>query len=123
MPRNLQTTFVAKVGDTAILHCPIEPGALIQFYSVRWKRNSSYIAELPQKNSPTDPRYHIDSSTFSLTINSVNVNDSSEGYQCEVHAKNAQGTQWQLVPSREVSLSLYVLSMLRKLRLFCLISV
>ena len=85
LPKEVQTTFTAAVGGTAVLHCPIQPGALLQYYSVRWTKSNVAIADLSTSLGfrSMDSRYSIDRSSFSLTIHSVNVNDSDTSYKCE----------------------------------------
>lgn len=103
-------TFTAMSGNSAVLYCPIRPGALLQFYSVRWKKNGVPIAELcgPSGFTSTDSRYEINQSTFSLTIDPANVNDSSNSYQCDVYVRDPQGDQGDihLLPSGSPGLSL-----------------
>ena len=91
VPDDVQTTFNVTVGNTAILPCPIKPGALLQYYSVWWNKDNTLISELQLGNLQTttiDSRYKISETTFSLIIDSVNVNDSSKGYKCEVSVNN-----------------------------------
>lgn len=113
LPETVQTNFVAAQNDTAIIHCPIHPGALLQYYSVRWKKNSVSIAQQSAHGIwQADDRYDIDKSNFSLEITSVNINDSSENYQCEVYVRNPlTDNNYRLQPSREISLTLNVLGM------------
>lgn len=60
-----------------------------------------------------DSRYSIDRSSFSLTIHSVNVDDSDTNYKCEVYVQTPTGSNnEQLRPSHELSLTLDVLGML-----------
>ena len=68
--------------------CPIEPGALIQYYDVVWYNDDEVIVDLDTDLRQAGGRYDIDPSTFSLTINSVNVTDSSTNYRCVVSVKN-----------------------------------
>ena len=84
---SIQTTFSATSGDTAIIECPVKPGALLQHYYVAWYKDDNLIAELDNLEQ-TDSRYDIDRSTFSLIINSSNINDTSTNYQCEVYVQN-----------------------------------
>ena len=103
----------ATVGDTTVLPCPIKPGALLQHYSARWEKDSILISESINLQTTTiDPRYKINETTFSLIINSVNVNDSSMSYQCKVSVTNPlTGTilELQLSHDTNVLLSLYVI--------------
>ena len=84
---SIQTNFSATSGDTAIIQCPIKPGALLQHYYVAWYKDDILIAELDNLVH-TDSRYDINMSTFSLIINSSNINDTSTNYQCEVYVQN-----------------------------------
>ena len=96
-------------GDKAILHCPIRPGALLLQYSVMWTKDSTPIAKVmsPQgRLECTDPRYQIDSASYSLIINSVAINDTSTDYQCKTFVMNPiTNTKQMLQPSVTLSLN------------------
>ena len=114
LPDEVETTFTATVDGTAVLNCPIQPGALLQYYSVRWTKSNVGIAEFSTSNGfrSTDSRYSIDRASFSLTINHVNVNDSATSYKCEVYVSHPTGNDnVQLMPSRQISLTLDVIGM------------
>lgn len=102
LTENVQTNFTATSGSTAVLDCPVRPGALLQYYSARWTRNTTTIAEYstPTGLNSMDPRYEINRSTFSLMIKSVKIEDSGEGYQCAVHVKYPNGNGHELVYPR-----------------------
>ena len=114
VPSSVQTTFTARVGDTAVLQCPIAPGALLQSYSVRWMKDSTFIAERMNSQDAmyTDPeRYDIDDA-YSLLIHSVNVNDSSSNYRCVLFITNPRTDTKQEVqpyPNREIPLRLNII--------------
>ena len=94
-------------GNRVILPCPIEPGALLQQYSVMWKKGETAIAN---NYWTIDPRYQIDRAAYSLIINSVNSNDTSSSYMCELTVVNPKtDVQQVLQPSSQVSLSLNVI--------------
>ena len=98
------TTFTARVGDTAILPCPTPPGALIQYYSVRWMKDDVTIitADSPQAITQVDPKFDVDT-TYSLVIHSVNLNDSSSNYRCELSVTNPLTNTKQVVqPDHEI---------------------
>ena len=101
-------TFTAMSGRSVVLYCPIQPGALLQFYSVMWIKNGVPIAELssPSGFASIDSRYMINQSTFSLTIDPVNVNDSSNSYQCDVYVRDPQGDNLHPLPSGKPEFSL-----------------
>ena len=113
VPSSLQTTFNARVGNTAILPCPTPPGALLQFYSVIWmKDNIAIIKHDPQSIMPLDgdPRYDLDSA-YSLVIHPVNVNDSSSNYKCVLSFTiPITGVKREVLPypNREISLTLNI---------------
>ena len=111
VPDDVQTTFNVTVGDTAILPCPIKPGALLQYYSVRWIKDNTLISESRNLQIMTiDSRYKISETTFSLIIDSVSVSDSSISYKCEVSVTNPiTGAVMDLQPSYDVLLSLNVI--------------
>ena len=46
-----QTNITAISGERVILPCPIQPGALLQQYSVRWMKGSTTIAEASNPHS------------------------------------------------------------------------
>ena len=92
-----------------VLHCPIQPGALLQSYSVVWKKDDTEI-----NVTTLDSKYDIDRATYALIIDPVSVNDSSTGYKCQVYVNNPNtGTKTELRYSpqtTDVSLSLTVLA-------------
>jgi hypothetical protein len=111
----VQTVFTATSGDRIILQCPIQPGALLEYYSVQWMKDNVLIAEArnPHDIIATDSRYSIDASSYSLVIDNVNSNDSSSYYQCALFATNPiTNTRQELVFSqpRNILLTLRVLS-------------
>ena len=110
-----QTNFTATSGDRVVLPCPIQPGALLQQYSVAWRKDSNLIFK--SKNLQVfigrDSRYGVNVSTFALTINPVDIKDSSENYQCIVEVTNPRTKaekELQLSPQRDVLLSLFVMT-------------
>ena len=85
--------FYAIPQNRAILHCPIQPGALVQYYYGRWEKDGNTLIQLPQpiNGNPqeivrSDSRYDLDRTTFSLIINSVEVSDAGDDYQCILNA-------------------------------------
>ena len=119
MPRSFHTTFTARVGGTAILPCPNPPGALLQYYSVIWMKDGVTIisAGNPQISMELngDPRFDLNSA-YSLVIHSVNVNDSSSNYQCEVfftipRTNTRSALQGRRPDNRDISLTLTVIGM------------
>ena len=108
---NVRTNFMAISGSTAILECPNKPGALLQYYSVRWMKNYTAVARFSDSEgfSSTDPRYNIDRSTFALMISSVNWTDAGKGYQCEVYVRNpSTEDEHQLPPHNDlITLDIY----------------
>ena len=109
---------IALSGDRVVLHCPIQPGALLQSYSVVWKKDDAEIAKFepssPQNVTTLDSKYDIDKATYALIIDPVSVNDSSTGYKCQLSAENPitdtkQELHYYPQPT-DVSLSLKVLS-------------
>ena len=81
--------FYAIPQNRAILHCPIQPGALAQYYYGRWEKDGNTLIQLPQpiNGNPqeivrSDSRYDLDRTTFSLIINSVEVSDAGDDYRC-----------------------------------------
>ena len=106
-----EINFTATVGDTAVLTCPIPPGALLQSYSVIWMKDSLPILSAQDQITKTDPRYRINDA-FSLIIESVDVNDSSSSYQCVMYSTNPiTGVRQELQPQpeRDILLSLTIL--------------
>ena len=83
-----QTSFTATSGERVVLPCPIQPGALLQHYSVRWMKDNTAVARFnPQRvrNVIDNSRYEIDRTDYSLITKSVNVNDTSiAGYHCNL---------------------------------------
>ena len=102
--------FTATSGDRVVLPCPIQPGALLQQYSVRWKKGNTLIAEATTADD--DSQYNIDRANYSLIINSVTINDTNLDYQCELKVTNPVSATVQILqPSSliPVSLSLKVI--------------
>ena len=101
-------------GDKVVLLCPIQPGALLQQYSVRWKKDNSAIADYDPCSVLTaiDSQYNINRANYSLIINSVTINDTSTDYQCELRVMNPLTDTkhvLQLPPPASASLSLKVI--------------
>ena len=113
--RSVQTAFTARVGDTAILPCPIQPGALSQYYSVIWMKDGVEIirADNPQTIMPQNGNSRIDlDSTYSLVIHLVNLNDSSSDYQCMLFVTNPNThTKQEVKPDREITITLNITGM------------
>ena len=107
-----KTNLTVIPGDRAVLQCPIQPGALLQQYAVIWYKEGISIAEATNPQSVRtvdDSRYKIDRDTYSLIINSANINDTSNRYQCEVFVTNPITNAKQILqPSSPVSVSLNV---------------
>ena len=107
---SLQINFTATVGDTAVLPCPILPGALLRSYSVMWMKDSLPILNAQDQITKTDPRYRVNDA-FSLIIESVDVNDSSSSYQCVLFFMNpitGAKQELQTDPERDILLTLNV---------------
>ena len=107
-----QSNFTAVLGDRAVLPCPIEPGALLQQYSVRWMKGNTPIAEYNPQDVMTadDSRYKIDRANYSLIINSVTINDTCVDYKCELSVLNPlTKSKVTLQPSYPVTLSLEII--------------
>ena len=117
VPGSVQTIFTARVGETAILPCPIQPGALSQYYSIIWMKdgieiiranNQTIIMPGPQNG---DSRLDLDSA-YSLVIHSVDLNDSSSNYQCMLFVTNPNtNTKQEVRPDREVAITLNIIGM------------
>ena len=92
-----------------VLPCPFKPGALLQYYSVKWMKDSIEIAE------SSNSKYRIDRATYALIIDPVSVNDTSSNYQCQMFVTNPitevkQELQFYPQPTSDVSLSLTVVA-------------
>ena len=113
-----QANVTASSGDKAVLHCPIQPGALLLQYSVMWKKGNNLIAKVtnPQGQlESTNARYRIDRGRYSLIINPPTINDTSTDYQCELSVTNPLTNVLQVLqPSPPVTLSLKVICKLIK---------
>ena len=111
-----QINFTAVSGDRVVLPCPIQPGALILYYSVKWYKETSLLAQGAGREFDSiveDSRYNIDRANYSLIIDPVNINDTSTYYKCQVFVKNPitllkRQLQLHLIPS--LNLSLQVIS-------------
>ena len=92
-----------------ILPCPFKPGALLQYYTVKWMKNGIDITKAPSS------KYRIDGATYALIIDPVSVNDTSSDYQCQVFVTNPITNtkvplQFYPQPTPDVSLSLTVVA-------------
>jgi hypothetical protein len=103
----IKQKYTALSGDRVVFPCPIQPGALLRYYSVQWTKDDIKIATAPNCNS----KYRIDRTTYALIIDPVSVNDTSSSYQCQV-AVTYPNTNNKLVlrPTSGVSLSLTVVA-------------
>ena len=115
VPNSVSNTFTvtAIVGDTAVLPCPISPGALLQSYSVRWIKDAVLIVSTMnlQNIMRTDPKYDVDGA-YSLVIHSVSMNDSSSNYQCMLYSTNPNtDARTEVQPNHDILLSLNILGM------------
>lgn len=112
LPKNVQTTFRTMAGDNAVIHCPLQPGVYLKYYTVTWMKDENTIATLSGTKDPTglaDPRYDIDRSDFSLIINRVEGSDSSDNYQCSLFVNNPiTDANRRIYTSNVVSLKLHV---------------
>ena len=115
--------FTATSGDRVVLPCPIQPGALLRHYSVRWMKDNTAIALFnPQRvrNVINDSRYEIDRTDYSLIIKSVNINDTSiAGYRCDLTVHRPTLSQYVLQSTPSVTLSLKVNNIGRQVMLIC----
>ena len=113
LPETVQTTFIATLGDKVILHCPTQPGALLNYYSVIWLKDNVAIAEVRNLHSiigTIHSQYSINMTSYSLVIDDANVNDSSNNYQCDLSVTIPRtNSHPQLQPSQgRISLTLQV---------------
>lgn len=112
----VQTTFVATSGDRTVLSCPLQPGALLKYYSVLWMKDNIGIAEIRNPHNivmMTDSRYSINATSYSLIIDDTNENDSSINYQCALFVTNPLTDvrqELKFSTEHDVLLSLQVLS-------------
>ena len=91
--------FTAVEGERVVLFCPIQPGALLEYYSVIWMKDNIKIADLEELETmnKTNSRYDIDRATYALIVDPVSVNDSSTSYECQVYVQNPNtGNKQQL---------------------------
>ena len=101
---------MATVGGTAILECPNKPGALLQYYSVRWTKDYTEIASFASNGGSftSMDRYNIDIATFSLIISSVDMTDSGEGYWCDVCVRIPPVNNSEQLPPHNGSITLHI---------------
>ena len=104
--------YTAPLGGRVDLQCPIQPGALQQYYLVIWTKNDVEIANSQSIGKP-ESRYDIDRATYALIIYPVNESDTSSSYQCQVFVTNPitnakQQLQHHSQPASGVQLSLRV---------------
>lgn len=87
------TTYFVASGGTVIMHCPVEPGSLYNYYYGRWMRNGTTIIEIPRPSrngipgeimkAPGHQNVNIDPRTFALIITSIDrERDASSAYTC-----------------------------------------
>ena len=103
--------YTARLGDKVDLRCPMQPGALLQLYSVIWMKDGNEIAN-SHSIRKSNSRYNIDRATFALIIEPVNENDTSSSYNCQAYVTNPitdtkQQLQYypQLAPGVQLSLT------------------
>lgn len=110
--------YTALSGERVVLPCPIEPGALLQSYSVIWMKDNVEIATANSLTSTTtSSKYDIDRAMYALIIDPVSINDTSPSYQCQMYVHNPNTDtkqQLQYYPQivSGVSLQLTVISKL-----------
>ncbi len=80
-------SYAALLGGRVDLHCPIQPGALQQHYSVKWTKDDVEIAN-SQSIGTSESRYDIDRATYALAIDPVDESDTSSSYRCLVFVTN-----------------------------------
>ena len=80
-------SYTAPLGGRVDLQCPIQPGALQQYYSVIWTKDDIEIANSQSIGRP-ESRYDIDRATYALSIDPVDEGDTSSSYQCQVFVSN-----------------------------------
>ena len=104
-------SYTARSGDRVDLHCPMQPGALLQHHSVIWTKDGDEIAN-SHSIRKSNSRYNIDRATYALIIEPVNENDTSSSYNCQVYVTNPitdtkQQLQYypQLAPGVQLSLT------------------
>lgn len=113
----VQTTYTATAGDRIVLQCPIQPGALLEYYSVKWMKGNVPIAKArnPYDISTVNSRYSIDATSYSLAIDDVGLNDSST-YRCDLFATipaTKARRRLRFNQDRDILLSLRVLGKFR----------
>ena len=100
----IRSTYVFQAGRPDTINCRVKPGRLSQYYSVTWWNGSSTIARSnPHSELLRDvlPGYQLHDN-FSLTINDVQLSDSSTSYRCSVTINDPQirGTSMDIVYDR-----------------------
>ena len=87
---SIPSFYAFQAGVSATVQCRVMPGRLSQYYSVRWMKNRAPIAT-------SNPHFVVQGyqlhDAFSLTINNIQLSDSSTNYQCIVTLNDPQTTR------------------------------
>ena len=87
---SIPSIYAFQAGLSATIQCRLMPGRLSQYYSVRWMKNGEPIAT-------SNPHFVLQGyqlhDTFSLTINNIQLSDSSTSYQCIAFLNDPQTTR------------------------------
>ena len=105
-PANLSIppSYAIQAGSPATIDCQIMPGRLHQYYSVSWWKGNLSIA----KSNPhsVDEGYQLHDN-FSLTINDVQLSDSSSNYRCSVTINDPRTTNVVFEQLGNITVMLY----------------
>ena len=86
---SLPSSYTFQEGQPATIDCQIMPGRLSQYYNVRWQNGNLVIASSNSHGALTGYQLH---DNFSLTINYIQLSDSSTSYRCSVTIDDPQIT-------------------------------
>ena len=84
---SIPSSYAFQEGQQATINCRVMPGRLSQYYSVRWSNDNVIITASNSASVLLGYQLH---DNFSLTINDIQLGDSSTSYRCSVTIDDPQ---------------------------------
>ena len=115
---NIPSSYAVQEGHPATIDCRVMPGRLRQYYSVTWWKGNLTIAKSNPRS--VDAGYYLHDN-FSLTINDVQLSDSSSKYRCSVTINDPQilsGTTNVVYEQLSITMMVYGMSHFLNLHFF-----
>ena len=116
---NNEVVYAVRSADgDATIPCPYEPGKLQTCYFGEWMKNGTNIASISQPSvsclsagnfkSINATKYKVNRERFSLTISSVNAEEDTGQYHCQLQVLNPATSTGQTNDFRSFPVSLIV---------------